>query len=97
MSVQTAIHSGTPLVGIPAQMAQAGNISLVARQGAGLRLTRFDLHRRKLAAALKKLVADQSYRDSMQRLERIQDPMDGAAKAADKIVRFLSGDFGFSA
>ena len=47
-TVQTAIHSGTPLVGIPAQMEQAGNISLVARQGAGLMLSRFDLTRRKL-------------------------------------------------
>lgn len=96
-TVQTAIHSGTPLVGIPAQMEQAGNISLVARQGAGLMLTRLDLNRRKLAAALKKLVEEQSHRDSMRRLKRIQDPIDGAAKAADEIVRFLSGDFGLAA
>jgi hypothetical protein len=32
----------------------------------------------------------------MQRLKRIQDPIDGAAKAADEIVRFLSGDFGLA-
>jgi hypothetical protein len=74
-TVQTAIRSGTPLVGIPAQMEQAGNISLVARQGAGLMLTRLDLNRSKLAAALEKLVEDQSYRDSMQRLKRMQDPI----------------------
>ena len=90
-TVQTAIHSGTPIVGIPAQMEQAGNIYLVARQGAGLMLSRLDLSRRKLAAALEKLVEDRSYRDSMQRLKRMQDPIDGAAKAADEIVRFLGG------
>ena len=72
-------------------------VMLVARQGAGLMLTRFDLNRRKLAAALKKLVEEQDHRDSMQRLKRIQDPIDGAAKAADEIVRFLSGDFGLGA
>lgn len=88
-TVQTAIHSGTPLVGIPAQMEQAGNISLVARQGAGLMLSRFDLNGPKLAAALEKLVKEQSYRHSMERLKRLQDPIDGAAKAADEIVRFF--------
>lgn len=90
-TIQTAIHSGTPLVGIPAQMEQAGNISLVARQGAGLLLTRLDLNRAKLSAALEQLVEEQSYRDSMQRLKRMQDPIDGAAKAADEIVGFLGG------
>ena len=73
-------------------MEQAGNISLVARQGAGLMLTRLDLDRPRLAAALEKLVEDRSYRDNMLRLKQRQDPIDGAAKAADEIVRFLSGD-----
>lgn len=90
-TVQTAIHSGTPIVGIPAQMEQAGNISLVERQGAGLMLTRLDLTRKKLAAALEKLAGDPSYRESMVRLKRLQDPIDGAEKAASEIVRFLDG------
>ena len=88
-TVQTAIHSGTPIVGVPMQMEQAGNISLVARQGAGVMLTRLDLNRPKLAATLEKLVANQSYRDNMLRLKRLQDPIDGAAIAAREIVRFL--------
>ena len=40
-TVQTAIHSGTPLVGIPMQLEQTGNISLVTRQGAGLMLSKW--------------------------------------------------------
>jgi UDP:flavonoid glycosyltransferase YjiC (YdhE family) len=88
-TVQTAIHSGTPLVGIPAHMEQAGNISLVTRQGAGLMLTKLDLDRARLADALEKLVADHSYRDNMHRLKRLQDPIDGAARTAEEIVRFL--------
>ncbi len=90
-TVQTAIHSGTPLVGIPAQMEQACNISLVERQGAGVMLTRLDLSRRKLAAALEKLLRDRSCRDDMLRLKRLQDPIDGAARAAEEIVEFLGG------
>jgi hypothetical protein len=34
-TVQTAIHAGTPLVGIPMHLEQTGNLSLVTRQGAG--------------------------------------------------------------
>jgi UDP:flavonoid glycosyltransferase YjiC (YdhE family) len=91
-TVQTAIHSGTPLVGVPMQMEQAGNISLVERQGAGVMLSRLDLSRPKLAAALEKLIGDRSYRENMLRLKRLQDPIDGAASAAREIVRFLSSD-----
>ncbi len=89
-TVQTAIHSGTPLVGVPMHGEQAGNISLVARQGAGIMLTKLDLNRRKLAAALEKIVTDNSYRESMHRLKRLQDPIDGAANAALEVLRFLS-------
>lgn len=88
-TIQTAIHSGTPLVGIPAQMEQAGNISLVVRQGAGLMLSGLDLTQRKLAAALEKLVGDPTYRSRMAELKRLQDPVDGAAKAAEEMIRFL--------
>jgi len=88
-TVQTAIHSGTPLVGIPAQMEQAGNISLVVRQGAGLMLSSLDLTRPKLTSALDALVNDPNYRRQMQRLKRMQDPIDGAAEAAEEMIRFL--------
>lgn len=74
------------------QMEQAGNISLVVRQGAGLMLSRLDLNRPKLSAALEKLVTDKSYRDNMLRLKQLQAPINGAAKAAREIVRFLNGD-----
>lgn len=90
-TVQTAIHSGTPLLGVPAQMEQAGNISLVARQRAGLLMSRFDLNHKNLSAALEKLASKASYSDNMRKLQRWQDAVDGAAKAADEIIRFLAG------
>ncbi len=88
-TVQTAIHSGTPLVGIPMQQEQAGNISLVKRQGAGLMLWKQELTRINLASALETLASDSKYRESMQRLKLEQDQVDGAAKAAQEIVNFL--------
>ena len=88
-TVQTAIHSGTPLVGIPMHQEQAGNISLVKKQGAGIMLWKQELTKKHLTSALEKLVADVGYRKNMERLKLEQDQIDGAAKAAQEIVNFL--------
>jgi UDP:flavonoid glycosyltransferase YjiC (YdhE family) len=88
-TVQTAIHSGTPLVGIPMHLEQTGNLSLVTRQGAGLMLSKWDLNRRSLGRALERLLRDASLRQNMLRLKAIQDQVDGPAVAAREIVRFL--------
>ena len=90
-TVQTAIHAGTPLVGIPMHLEQAGNISLVQRQYAGIMLPRKALSRRRLATGLEKILSDGSYPKNMQRLKRLQDPIDGASNAAREIIRFLDG------
>lgn len=89
-TVQTAIHSGTPLVGIPMHQEQAGNISLIKRQGAGMMLWKQELTPKNLALALETLVRDSQFRENMQRLKLEQDPIDGAALAAQEIVNFLS-------
>ncbi len=91
-TVQTAIHAATPLVGVPMHLEQAGNISLVARQGAGIMLSRPELTRRKLGSALEKLVTDSSFLANMQRLRKLQYNVDGARNAAREIIRFLAGD-----
>jgi len=88
-TIQTAIHSGTPLVGVPMQLEQAGNISLVERQGAGTMLSKLDLNRAQLTTALEKIVADDRYRKNMLRLKQIQDRVDGATNAARQIMSFL--------
>jgi UDP:flavonoid glycosyltransferase YjiC (YdhE family) len=90
-TVQTAIHAGTPLVGIPMHLEQTGNISLVTRQNAGLLLSKWDLNRRSLGRALERLLTDASLRENMLRLKTIQDRVDGPAIAATEIVKFLGG------
>lgn len=89
-TVQTAIHSGTPLVGIPMHQEQAGNVSLVKRRGAGLMLWKQELNRKHLASALETLVADPQFRNNMKQLKLEQDQVDGAARAAKEIVDFLT-------
>jgi UDP:flavonoid glycosyltransferase YjiC (YdhE family) len=89
--VQTAIHAGTPLVGIPMHLEQTGNLSLVTRQGAGLLLSKWDLNRRSLGRALERLLTDPSLRRNMLRLKGLQDQVDGAANAGREIVTFLAG------
>jgi len=92
-TVQTAIHAGTPLVGVPMHGEQAGNIALVQRQGAGIMLPKQALKRRQLVTALEKIVTNDSYRENMHRLKKLQDRVDGAANAAREMVRFLeTGD-----
>jgi len=88
-TVQTAIHSGTPLVGVPMHIEQAGNISLVERQGAGMLLSKLDLTPNRLAASLEKIAGEPSYRTNMQRLQQLQDPIDGPRQAADQIIKFM--------
>ncbi len=88
-TVQTAIHSETPLVGIPMHQEQAGNISLVKKQGAGLMLWKQELTKKNLVSALETLVTDFHFRENMKRLKLEQDKIDGAAKAAQEIVDFL--------
>ena len=89
-TVQTAIHSATPLVGIPMHQEQAGNIAMVRKRGAGLMLWKSELTRKNLAAALERLVTDGSYKNNMQQLKSEQDQIDGAEIAAREIVNFLS-------
>ena len=88
-TVQTAIHAGTPLVGVPMHLEQTGNLSLVTRQGAGLMLSKWDLNRRSLGRALERLLTDANLRVNMLRLKSLQDKVDGPAIAAREIVNFL--------
>lgn len=88
-TVQTAIHSGTPIVGIPMHQEQAGNVARVRKRGAGLMLWKSELTRKNLASALERLTTDSQFRENMKRLKLEQDKIDGAAKAAQEIVNFL--------
>ncbi|MGB5834673.1 MAG: nucleotide disphospho-sugar-binding domain-containing protein [Thiohalocapsa sp.] len=89
-TVQTAIHSGTPLVGIPMHQEQAGNISLVNKQGSGLMLWKQELGKNTLRQHWRHLLLIPGFeRENMKRQKLEQDKVDGAAKAAQETVNFL--------
>ena len=93
-TVQTAIYSGTPLVGVPMHLEQTGNLSLATRQGAGLMLSKWDINRSSLGRALEQLLSDSRLRENMLRLKSLQDKVDGPAVAAREIVKFLGASNG---
>ena len=77
--------------GVPMHLEQAGNISLVTRQNAGVMLSKYELNRQKLASALEQLVSKPRFRQNMLRLKALQDRVDGAAIASKELVNFLDG------
>ncbi|OVE76710.1 hypothetical protein BVX98_05370 [bacterium F11] len=90
-TVQTAIHSGTPLIGVPMHAEQVGNVSLVRRQGAGILLPKQSLAQGEIENSIKKLITNKSYKENMMRLKKLQDQIDGPSKAAEEIIKFIQG------
>jgi UDP:flavonoid glycosyltransferase YjiC (YdhE family) len=81
-SVQTAISSGTPIVGFPLQGEQYLNLHLIERHGAGRNLPLRALRRGRFRKVLEQVLADRSYKTNMQRLQAWQAAADGAANVA---------------
>jgi UDP:flavonoid glycosyltransferase YjiC (YdhE family) len=84
-SVQTAMASGTPLIGIPLQAEQDLNVVLLERLGAARRVSPGDLGRR-LAGVAAEILDDDGYRSAAQRIQRLYGGVDGPANAADVIL-----------
>jgi UDP:flavonoid glycosyltransferase YjiC (YdhE family) len=81
-SMQTALASGTPFVGIPLQPEQHANVALVERQGAA----RLALDPADAARAVRELLDDDRFRDNARRLQTAFAAVDGPGAAADAIL-----------
>jgi UDP:flavonoid glycosyltransferase YjiC (YdhE family) len=84
-TVQTAIHSGTPLVGVAAQQEQFINLSNIAARGAGIRLPRAKWTADHIQKAVSKIVADNTYKKAMLKLSARVASMDGEKNSAEAI------------
>ncbi|MFA5173145.1 MAG: nucleotide disphospho-sugar-binding domain-containing protein [Candidatus Paceibacterota bacterium] len=84
-TVQTAIHSGTPLVGVAAQQEQFINLSNVAARGAGVRIPRAKWDTKNIQKSVSKIIADKRYREAMLKLRERINSMDGEKNAAEAI------------
>jgi UDP:flavonoid glycosyltransferase YjiC (YdhE family) len=84
-SVQTAIASGTPIIGVPLQPEQAFNLRLVQQHGAGRCLSLRALSRGRLGQAVDELLDDGAFAVAMEKLQRAQATRDGPLAAAQAI------------
>jgi len=84
-TVQTAIHSGTPLVGVAAQQEQFINLSNVESRGAGIRIPRAKWNSENIQKSIFAILSDEKYKESMQELKNRIVATDGAKNASDAI------------
>jgi UDP:flavonoid glycosyltransferase YjiC (YdhE family) len=88
-SVQCAMASGTPLIGIPLQPEQDTNVHLLQKQGAARLLSLGDLDRGRLPAAIADVQSKPDYRAAAQTLKAAYAGRNGPARSAEAILRYL--------
>lgn len=84
-TVQTAIYSGTPIVGVAAQQEQFINLSNVEAHGAGIRISITKWNTDNIQKSASKILADKRYKESMLKLRERITKTDGAKNAAEVI------------
>jgi len=86
-SVQTAIATATPFVGIPLQPEQNVNLKLVEDRGGSRTLSVKSLKRGRLRPHLEAVLGRPSYRETMVKLQALQNRWDGPAEAARQLTK----------
>ncbi|WP_436524322.1 glycosyltransferase [Actinoplanes sp. HUAS TT8] len=86
-SVQTAMAAGTPLLGVPLQLEQDLNVTLLERRGAARWVAPRQAGTPRLTALAHELLTDSAYRRAAEAIRRLYDATDGPANAADQILR----------
>lgn len=87
-SLQCAMASGTPVIGIPLQPEQEANLQWLERAGAARRVAPDEIGRGVLPALVRELTEDDSRRIAAKRIASLYEARDGPARAADAILRF---------
>ena len=85
-SVQTALASGTPFVGVPLQPEQQLNVHLAQRAGAAQMVVPEDVASGALRAAVRDVVGDGRHAGAARRLQAAMAAVDGPGAAAAAIV-----------
>ena len=89
-TVQTAMASGTPLVGAAMQMEQQINLDHIERRGAGIRVPLRRWRSHEVASAIERVLRDPAYREAARRLQRSIAACDGRKAAAVCIWEHLT-------
>ncbi len=90
-SVQCAMASGTPFVGVPLQGEQDLNVHLAQKLGVARLVPLGRAAGPVMAAALRALLADRSARDAAARLRDLYARHDGPGETARVLLEYLNG------
>jgi UDP:flavonoid glycosyltransferase YjiC (YdhE family) len=85
-TVQTAIASGTPVVGFPLQPEQNVNLKIVEQLGGGRTLSLKALRRGRLRSSLVEVLGNPSFKRAMANLRDRQAQRNGPAEAARRLT-----------
>jgi UDP:flavonoid glycosyltransferase YjiC (YdhE family) len=85
-SVQTAVCSGVPFVGLPLQPEQDTNVVLVERRHAAVRVRPDQAGTAHMSTVVGRMLGDPTYRAAAHALKAVYDRVDGAAEAATAIL-----------
>jgi UDP:flavonoid glycosyltransferase YjiC (YdhE family) len=84
-TLQTALYSGTPIVGVAAQQEQFINLSNMESHGAGIRIPRGKWNTRNIQRSVLKILSDARYKESAMALREYIISSDGAKDAVAAI------------
>ena len=84
-TVQTALASATPIVGVGMQWEQQFNLDSAARQGAAIRIDKRKWNSNSIQEAVKEVLARKSYSQSAKRMQKEME----STKGADTAARFI--------
>lgn len=88
-SVQTAIASGTPFVGLPYHGEQELNVAVAERLGTAIRMSPADASTPALSRAIARLVGETAFAAAAESAAPLYAGVDGGALAADVIIDWL--------
>lgn len=89
-SVQTAMASGTPVIGIPLHPEQELNVDLAARHGAGLAVAPRHVDTPRLTEAVRRVLGEPRFAQGAAKVRGWYAAVDGAGCAARAICAWLS-------
>lgn len=89
-SVQTAMASGIPCVGIPLQPEQDLNIVEMERHGAARRISQEDAVSPRMTAVVREVLSDPGHREAARRIQTVYAKADGPAACAEAILELVA-------
>ncbi|WP_169008982.1 nucleotide disphospho-sugar-binding domain-containing protein [Faecalispora jeddahensis] len=91
-TLQTAMVSESPVIGVAMQPEQQINLDHIVSKGAGIRIPITRWNKKNVLAAMESLVSDSSYQKSAAQLGQTMKQADGGPCAAQAIWRFIEAN-----